>query len=165
MRQNTTQSPSRQEELELLDSLLCGDEDAWRRFHAHAVALRDWQPGEVNLTFHVSPYVQTLEIGGVVVLNLGQDAFENNSEKHHRHQTLGKGKHKMTGSSCQTVGPKSQAENQGQAEKIVPVPPDPAWRQATCFTNPHQDKEKSQPREQSSAPGDIFPGALQGKAV
>jgi RNA polymerase sigma-70 factor (ECF subfamily) len=34
MGQNTTQSPSRQEELELLDGLLDGDEIAWRRFHA-----------------------------------------------------------------------------------------------------------------------------------
>lgn len=44
----------------------------WQVCYAHAVADRDWAPGSVNLTFHLASLVQTLEIGGVVVLNLGQ---------------------------------------------------------------------------------------------
>jgi endo-1,4-beta-xylanase len=44
----------------------------WQRFYSHVVAQRDWAVGEVNLTLHVSPYVQTIEIGGLAVLNLGQ---------------------------------------------------------------------------------------------
>jgi GH35 family endo-1,4-beta-xylanase len=44
----------------------------WQRFYTHATASRDWQAGDVNLSLHMSPFEQVIEIGGIVVLNLGQ---------------------------------------------------------------------------------------------
>ena len=45
----------------------------WKRLYTHVVAQRDWAVGEMKMMLHVSPYIQTIEIGGLVVLNLGQN--------------------------------------------------------------------------------------------
>lgn len=44
---------------------------AWRRCYYYTVAERDFAPDEVGLTFHISQNAQTLEFGGMIVLNLG----------------------------------------------------------------------------------------------
>jgi endo-1,4-beta-xylanase len=44
---------------------------SWSRGYARATAGRDYAPGEFNISFHLGQYAQTLEFGGLVVLNLG----------------------------------------------------------------------------------------------
>lgn len=43
----------------------------WRRFHLSGVATRRWPVGALNLAFHLARIAQTVEIGGLVVRNLG----------------------------------------------------------------------------------------------
>lgn len=44
----------------------------WTRLHLRTVAERDYPPQNVELVFHLGKVEQTLEIGGLVAVNLGQ---------------------------------------------------------------------------------------------
>jgi hypothetical protein len=43
----------------------------WTRVYIHAQAVQDFGAGEYEMTLHLGSQVQTLEIGGIAMLNLG----------------------------------------------------------------------------------------------
>ncbi len=43
----------------------------WKRFYIHGLAKEDFAPGEYELTLHLGIQPQALELGGIVVMNLG----------------------------------------------------------------------------------------------
>jgi hypothetical protein len=45
----------------------------WQKSYAYGVAPRDYSAGEFEVTFHLGQCAQTLEIGGMMAVNLGQN--------------------------------------------------------------------------------------------
>lgn len=45
----------------------------WQKRYAYGVASRDYSPGGFEIAFHLGQCAQTLEIGGLIVINLGQN--------------------------------------------------------------------------------------------
>jgi hypothetical protein len=45
----------------------------WQKFYRHLRAEQDLKPGDLNLAFHFGQCAQTLEFGGVVLFDLGQN--------------------------------------------------------------------------------------------
>jgi GH35 family endo-1,4-beta-xylanase len=55
-----------------LGSLDIGPDSTWRKYCITAVADRDYAKGDVQLTIHLGFFAQTVEIGGLIALNLGK---------------------------------------------------------------------------------------------
>ena len=49
---------------------------AWFHGYAHFTATQDYPAGDLEITFHLGQYAQTIEIGGLVFVNLGQGVDE-----------------------------------------------------------------------------------------
>ena len=48
----------------------------WKRFYVHGKAAKDFAPGRYELTVHLGAQAQTLEFGGITMLDLGQNVDE-----------------------------------------------------------------------------------------